>query len=624
MLLVKLKPFPDESLMSYFHRLASANHYQTPRWLLQLGEGRNLYDVSITKLPEYIDMLSELTGISKEVFIKNTHFKFNNTLSISSSLDEWEISSYIKKDKYRFCPLCFKKNKYHKIDWQLLPLNTCLEHKIYLLDACPNCNRALTFNSMCIGKCICDYDFNAIKTEAAPNEILNMELAYASRLNLIDDIRESIHPTLSSAYFFKLITTFREIISRYPTNSYEINYNLYGSNNKPTITTLTSKISAQLYFFSYSILNNWPVNLLSYLDEHIKRDKNLGLRQAYGKVLRIIRLHLQNQEFNYIKEEIANYLSQSTFSVKEIYSHLNMDVPTNFFSKNEVINKLGITEKRFNKLVDLSGQQKELFRKNKSFEFDKSFYKSIKKVKTAKEKDLSIKEVANKLDVSTAIVKDLIESGYLKYVDGDGQYRKIKLDSYFKFVDIYLANSESTAIEEFISIKSGMRKLARHGYTYSKILTLIKQGIIMTRIDKTKKGLNKIHLHKRDCLMVLDDIQNQIIQEQGLTLPDAQEFLKADVITIEKWIEGGILKARNVIHNAKPSYRIMLEDIDDFRKQFFFIADASKEFSIPENTIRGWAKRGLITAVSGPSINGTFRYVISRKDLENLIQLKVN
>lgn len=151
-LLIQPKPYNDESLASYLHRLCLANKCDV-RWLIGKYSSikKNLY----SKLNENNDMelfnsIAEYTNLTAEELSMMTLNKYNylkNDCLITEIIESPNNSKY--------CPICLKDEKHQKLYWQLDILKICVKHKILLYRECRKCGRKTDINSVIENTCIC-------------------------------------------------------------------------------------------------------------------------------------------------------------------------------------------------------------------------------------------------------------------------------------------------------------------------------------------------------------------------------------------------------------------------------------------------------------------------------------
>jgi hypothetical protein len=136
-------PRPDESLMGYILRLAESNHYDSPRWILDLA-GLKLpsLDEGWRRLcHDQIDLarFGQIAGLSKAEIEK---LRYGIT---GASESGWEYSiagcelpaSAIRFSHPKVCPGCLRQSSHCRKLWDLLAITACPDHRVVLLDSRP-------------------------------------------------------------------------------------------------------------------------------------------------------------------------------------------------------------------------------------------------------------------------------------------------------------------------------------------------------------------------------------------------------------------------------------------------------------------------------------------------------
>ncbi|EEF26922.1 conserved hypothetical protein, partial [Ricinus communis] len=151
-----------ESLTSYFCRLAHS-HGMTARnlavWILQYYEQpvpddfkwfRRSFSGMSAETEQMAAWLADLTGVANLDYL---------TLGPWSSLLS---NPGLTPTSDRWCPCCFAEDRaqqqspYLRLNWELAPVTTCLQHKVELVSECPHCGKSNVRNratTVVVGYC---------------------------------------------------------------------------------------------------------------------------------------------------------------------------------------------------------------------------------------------------------------------------------------------------------------------------------------------------------------------------------------------------------------------------------------------------------------------------------------
>ncbi len=170
-------PQPCESLMGYIIRLTEQNHYDSPRWILELA------GLKLNTLVEgwqqlcYADVdfsrFKQITGLS-DLEVEALRFQIGYDQFNREYIPNWDLPlNAIIFSHPKVCCYCLRESNYcHKL-WDLLPITACWRHAAILLDKCPTCRKRLSWNRNRVNRCRCGQDLRAI--ELMPASQVSME-----------------------------------------------------------------------------------------------------------------------------------------------------------------------------------------------------------------------------------------------------------------------------------------------------------------------------------------------------------------------------------------------------------------------------------------------------------------
>lgn len=151
--------YKDESPLGYLVRVAELNRYSSFRWLnqgtkvLNVGSSRDLYSNLASAEWTKCDLDNVLV---KDVFTAEKR--------------------HLIVKKLRFCPLCIRQYGYYKMHWQYRAAIACVEHEIWLHDACHYCGKDVAQRNTRIRLCDCGFDITDVDVERVSDEVLLMQL----------------------------------------------------------------------------------------------------------------------------------------------------------------------------------------------------------------------------------------------------------------------------------------------------------------------------------------------------------------------------------------------------------------------------------------------------------------
>lgn len=206
----------DESISSFLHRLSNAYVLSIPDLLqsasvLNARETWHSGDTDLLKKENTLLRLSHLTGHSFQELRRASLASYEGLLSQKKLKEKqgpaWVLGTpqqrkvrgiTITRGGTQFCPLCVAgENPYFRITWRFSFVAACPEHRIFLLDCCPNCavriypcSTAAATKAEDLFHCReCKQDFRSLDAGLA---VKHLPEAFADRLLRLQDLHLTI------------------------------------------------------------------------------------------------------------------------------------------------------------------------------------------------------------------------------------------------------------------------------------------------------------------------------------------------------------------------------------------------------------------------------------------------
>lgn len=331
-LLIRTKVLPYESLSSLVYRLANANFFDHGWKICRLiGVPGNLFrnqnllsDHNIIKRLAFINNCSE-----NEIFNTTVHrfagcFSGDNNGVLSSDA----IEKFFLSTSTRYCSLCLKESRYHKIHWELLPVTVCLKHKVLLQDFCPKCHRKVKIRWVLRNTCKCGANLLPVDTisvasctEAIRNQIFIQNLLGINEsgyLERVSWIKSTPAAELSPNDFLKLLKIFSMLISnKLPESSRFLK--LDGLTAEPVYQIemkngISNFVNFVLTHSASSILLDWPQKFYDFLEDYSKMERSkrwkTGVEKYFGGLKERLFAKLDEEKFGFVYQAYCNYLNE--------------------------------------------------------------------------------------------------------------------------------------------------------------------------------------------------------------------------------------------------------------------------------------------------------------------------
>ncbi|QTP54687.1 TniQ family protein [Billgrantia sulfidoxydans] len=201
-LLVRPKPFTDESLESYLLRLAEANFLETYRllsgavkeWLQEQDhEAGGAFPLELKTVNIWharqsssfrvraLSLFEKLTDNEDlpllALSLRNSAADFCGNYRAVARGGEHIPRCFLRKSIIPICPLCLEENRYIPQAWHYLTYTACTKHHVNLIYDCPSCGSPISYlENELIDRCRCGYDLSlAPVTRADRDSILLSE-----------------------------------------------------------------------------------------------------------------------------------------------------------------------------------------------------------------------------------------------------------------------------------------------------------------------------------------------------------------------------------------------------------------------------------------------------------------
>lgn len=143
------RPLPNESLPGYFLRLAELNFYDSPVWILEKA-GMHL-DPQYGRWDSFIELMPHDSRLLEFTGLTDLEFENLHRLEVSRQFICWKVP--------KICPHCLKEESYSRKEWDIIPFTACPKHRCILINYCPMCESALSWDRSSISHCLCGYDW---------------------------------------------------------------------------------------------------------------------------------------------------------------------------------------------------------------------------------------------------------------------------------------------------------------------------------------------------------------------------------------------------------------------------------------------------------------------------------
>jgi len=163
-LLRKSVPYRDESLLSYIYRLAKDNNCPVG-WIVKECKLDKVYKDNYFTFDyndREMELLASAVEMDKSTIMDMTMSKYYLHFDKNYPSGYFFIQNNFKNG-IKYCPLCLKEQNYHRLFWQFNQIKICLNHKVVLIENCPECGRWITIDTIINDKCECGFKISQTK-----------------------------------------------------------------------------------------------------------------------------------------------------------------------------------------------------------------------------------------------------------------------------------------------------------------------------------------------------------------------------------------------------------------------------------------------------------------------------
>jgi len=293
---LKIRPFPDESIMGFLVRLAERNGFECVSWLYELASVNVQTCVSTRDLTK----LSEVSGVPKET-LETMRFVPDDNRNVTFRGHNLR-RHFVSGSTRRFCPDCLTKSPYYKWHWDLTTVHFCLEHQMLLIDKCPGCKKNIPWYNPAALLCSCGFDLrDSPREKVNSTDTRATEILVASLSGVVPD-EGSPFKNLPYNGWVELFLVLHAGVFE----SQESKRRLIRQNN-PDLHKILQR--------GYEISLDWPKNFYKLLDQiRVQRrssEGSYGYKKSFGRFYNDVS-RIQDQSVRQIvQDSFRRYILQN-------------------------------------------------------------------------------------------------------------------------------------------------------------------------------------------------------------------------------------------------------------------------------------------------------------------------
>lgn len=650
---------PGESLPSLLARLAVVNFYEPPGLLHPLYLS-GLPDTKIERArhPITFARLAALTRLAPLALYGATIHVFARVLNPPGHADSYIdlpggergllLDSGVGRKQVRaataalFCPLCLQEAAYHRLLWLPFAVSACLSHRCLLLDCCPACRRTVSVGDVVYTRCRhCQADLTQAPVLSLAHDEAGLRTQRLIQAWLTGDaglVGGDGYglPEAPPEVLYRVLDGLRASTMRVPVEWVHF-HRLAGAGHtfslQPGRPSRATALESYLrYTTAARALVDWPYGFYAFLRAYAARPgrppKN-GLSPTFNTIQKIWLRHRWSQlEFQFVQAAFEQYLMEtyplSSGMHKVLRSRQKTDLASNWeeISFTEAARLVGVAPALVARqvewgclpVVEVPNQSSpsRFVRRQEVLAWGQRLREAI-----------SLRQAMEQLGLPERLVVKLAKSGHLEVVRGphvDGSRRwKFSRSSVINYRQqlIRQVMIPPRPVDASFDLARAIDLLIYVGLDTLQLFERVAAGRLPAYHPQPERArLAELRFVEADIRACVEAIkaENGWVTHQEI----AAKMGLARKESLSEWIAVGFLSP--VAMHAQVEY-FDRTAVAAFLHNHLLIRQAADMLGQPRARIYDLIAAGLLQPVSGPGIDGCFRHLLRRAEVERLQKL---
>lgn len=383
------------------------------------------------------------------------------------------------------------------------------------------------------------------------------------------------------------------------------------------------------YAYAFAAVLDWPYRfhvLLSRLHRETKRSRS-GLHGLGSFYTRWIAENWLRPEFQFVQDEFKIYLDRTIVpSAAKVNRYREKQDTEDRSSQTYLLPAhvkaiLHIDDNTLKRLIEQDILPCNMLPKKK-WNTDKTFFaKDVLNLKKQWDSGLTLDATASRLGVTEAITKDLLEFGLLNALRGptaDGSDEWLMEDESVTVLNQRIwalsAPLDDQDMPDMLTLKQAAQKAIGVGMNAARLIQAVQQEKLAAwRVcDHIFEGLKTLRIVQSDLQRLIDETQTA---NHWLSRADIARLMGVKHTVVSKWVDAGLITPVSMNGNV-PHFDEA--QIQQFKGEHVFTEEAAEIIRIGILTVQKWIRGGRLKAVSGADIDGCHRWLLKRIDVERL------
>ena len=637
-LLFRVDPIPLESPRGYMCRVASAYHYQRPKWLMRLAGFSELEAALYSQ--DRAGRIAHLLRLEPEEWLAMCYRLVTRRGRRKRLFCGKPVSTYyLNLGKPRVCPACLREQSVWWAVWDLCLVAACPVHCCLLLDRCPGCKKNLACQRPAVHECRCGLDLRTLVTERAGADLLAINaVIYRAAGYLIGDAaqreinRHDFPPELFGLTLGSLLTLLgcagsfgrRDIRGR----------------GRAGCTRIDLNVAIQVGQTAVSILRNWPHQLRASLKGMVPENFEDAAALRFGKIFgtfyfRLFR-GLPRKDFGFLHNGFEEFVREDWKGLvrgQHRYLSVSTREKSPWIPLAEATRIARTTRKRIENLVRQGQIEAGFFKLRRGRTQCWVRRDSLNQWITARDtcfgQYMSGPEVERTIGLGWAILRLVAQAGLIRYAQSADCGPRHGRQPFFLREDVMtiklafekhaVPEREYSKPGEFIALGNAVRSfLGRHSGLAAAIRAVIDGTLVPVAFTSRIPGIMG-YLFRSDHLRLYRPVRGALPSEGFLNYAEAASSLGSYRQVVRRLVENRILRGLPGCqrHNCKL---VLAGEVQRFSNQYIGLNALARQLDVTGFWLRRHLEKTETPVLAVPVRAGVTSYFL-RKDLAAALQI---
>ncbi|MBC7905599.1 MAG: TniQ family protein [Rhodospirillaceae bacterium] len=604
-LLHRPQPFQDENLSGYLLRVAELNGFATPKWISELASLRRKFAI----VRQDMRPMAELLGIDVAELERRCYWPADWAGDRQMHLFSGEAIHVraLNLGRPRICPDCLKASPHIRQSWDLALSAVCSEHRCILLDACPECGSALSWNRSAVCLCHhCGHDLRDAEAPTADPDAVDLMVLLHRQAGLGKGKAPQGVPAEIAELPLAALTKVILLVGATAKNLNSI------AGHWPC-ARLNATEMADLVQKAAKTFKGWPSafhHMLTQARKWRAEGAGMGLEHDFRGLYRAIYKDFRAAHFDFLRQAFEDYVTSQwdggVLGSKNTRLADGSRQSRLFTTRGAVARILGARPETVDQLV-ASDKLKAVVLPAGKRRFTLIARDSVANFRAEEEGLVDMETLASMLGISKAPAAAFARTGLLKPVmlhsigRPRARFRRTEIADLLQRLEGKAPHHGS--LQGHMPLSAVLRVLSSQGLGLAALLAEVIEGrMAVAGVLAEERGLHRL-LFDSTAVKAFVDLR-RVRRQDGLTIPQAALRLKLKEQVAYQLVRAGLWETIIVQENGRPITLVPTKALNDFEGAFVSaVTLALRLKTSPRHLTRLLQEEG-VHPVTGPTVDG--------------------